>query len=44
MSNSIKLVIALGFIATVAACTQQEEPPVFVEPITVEPVETGKYK
>ena len=47
MSNSIKSVVALGFITLVAACggNQQEE---FViiepEPITVEPEYTGKYK
>ena len=45
MSNSIKLVVALGFVGFVAACGQQEEEPVFVpEPITIEPVHTGKYK
>ena len=46
MSNSIKLIAALGLIGFVAACGQQEEEPVFVdpEPITVEPVHTGKYK
>lgn len=46
MSNSIKLVVALGLVGFVAACGQQEEEaPVFVpEPITVEPVNTGKYK
>ncbi len=46
MSKSIKLVLALGFVAGVAACAQQEEEPVFIdpEPISVEPVYTGKYK
>ena len=46
MSNSIKLVMALGLVGFIAACGQQEEEPVFVapEPITVEPVHTGKYK
>ena len=44
MSKSIKLAVALGFVAVVAACGQQEEEPVFIEPITVEPVQTGKYK
>lgn len=45
MSNSIKIVLALGLVGFVAACGQQEEEPVFVEPIiTVEPVHTGKYK
>jgi hypothetical protein len=46
MSNSIKLVVALGFVGFVAACAQQEEEkPVYVpEPITIEPIHTGKYK
>lgn len=46
MSKSIKLVAMLGFIATVAACSsgQTEEEYVVVEPITQEPVYTGKYK
>jgi len=47
MSKSIKLLAMVGFVATIAACSngQQEE---FVvvdpEPISVEPVYTGKYK
>jgi hypothetical protein len=45
MSKTIKSVVALGFVAIVAACGgQQEEEFVVVEPITTEPVETGKYK
>lgn len=45
MSNTIKCVLALGFIAVVGACAQQaEEEFVVVEPVTVEPVQTGKYK
>ncbi|MDJ0626657.1 MAG: hypothetical protein QNJ44_00245 [Rhodobacter sp.] len=46
MSKSIKLVLTLGLVAFVAACAQQEEEPVFIdpEPITVEPPFTGKYK
>ena len=46
MSKSIKIVLSLGLVAFVAACAQQEEEPVFVdpEPITVEPTYTGKYK
>lgn len=45
MSNTLKAVLALGFVAlTVSACgQQQEEEYVVVEPITVEPVSTGKY-
>jgi len=44
MSKSIKIVLSLGLVAFVAACAQQEEEVVYVEPITVEPVYTGKYK
>ena len=46
MSKSIKIVMALGLVAFAAACAQQEEEVVYVEPIpvTVEPVHTGKYK
>ncbi len=46
MSKSIKLVLSLGLVAFIAACAQQEEEVVYVEPdpITVEPVYTGKYK
>jgi len=47
MSNSIKSVLALGLVAFVAACAQPAEEEFVVvepEPITVEPVETGKYK
>lgn len=46
MSNGIKMVLALGLVGFIAACAQQEEEVVFVEPepITVEPVHTGKFK
>ncbi len=46
MSNGIKLVLSLGLVGFIAACAQQEEEVVYVEPepITVEPVYTGKYK
>ncbi|MDJ0821895.1 MAG: hypothetical protein QNJ09_08825 [Paracoccaceae bacterium] len=46
MSKSIKLLAVLGLVAGVAACGQQEEEFVVVdpEPISVEPVHTGKYK
>ena len=45
MSKSIKLFAALSLVAGLAACGQQEEEVVVVdpEPITVEPVQTGKY-
>ena len=46
MSKSIKLLAAVGLLAAVAACAQQEEEFVVVEPepISVEPVHTGKFK
>jgi hypothetical protein len=46
MSKSIKFLAAIGFVAAVAACAQQDDEFVVVEPepITVEPVFTGKYK
>ena len=34
MSKSIKALVALGFVAIVAACGQQEEEVVIVEPVT----------
>ena len=47
MSKSIKLLAMLAVVAGVSACAQQEEEEYVVvdpEPITVEPVYTGKYK
>lgn len=46
MSKSIKFLAAVGLLAAVAACAQQEEEYVVVEPepISVEPTYTGKYK
>jgi len=46
MSKTIKLLAACGLFVVVAACTQQEEEYVVVEPepISTEPVYTGKYK
>ncbi|MFV1441021.1 MULTISPECIES: hypothetical protein [unclassified Phaeobacter] len=46
MSKSIKLVALVGLLAAAAACAQQEEEYVVVEPepISAEPVYTGKYK
>ncbi len=45
MSKSIKLLAMAGLLAVVAACdTSQEEEFVVVEPISVEPTYTGKYK
>jgi hypothetical protein len=46
MSKSIKLLAMASLLAAVAACASQEEEFVVVEPepITTEPVYTGKYK
>ena len=47
MSNSIKAVLAIGLVAVVAACGQQQEEEFVVvepEPISVEPEYTGKLK
>ncbi|MFW8593506.1 MULTISPECIES: hypothetical protein [Cribrihabitans] len=46
MSKSIKLIAMAGLLAAVAACAQQEEEFVVVEPepVSQEPVFTGKYK
>lgn len=46
MSKSIKLLAMAGMLAAVAACGSKEEEFVVVEPepITTEPVYTGKYK
>lgn len=38
---SKKVVLALALLAVVAACAPKPAP---VEPVTVEPVQTGKYK
>lgn len=45
MSKSIKLLATLGFVAFVAACANEQEEYVVVEPepITTEPVQTGKF-
>ena len=45
MSKNIKVLAALGFIVLVSACArEQQEEIVVVEPISSEPVYTGKYK
>ena len=47
MSNALKALFALGLAALVSACAQQAEEEYVVvdpEPISVEPVYTGKYK
>ena len=37
------IVLVMAMVATLAACAKKE-PVEVVEPITVEPTETGKYK
>lgn len=47
MSKSIKVMVALGLAAFVAACAQQAEEEYVVTdpaPISTEPTHTGKYK
>lgn len=47
MSKTIKGLLAISLVAFVAACAQQAEEEFVVvdpEPISVEPVHTGKYK
>ena len=45
MSKNIKVLAAFGFIVLVSACArEQQEESVVVEPISSEPVYTGKYK
>ncbi|MBO9397604.1 hypothetical protein J7399_13435 [Shimia sp. R9_1] len=48
MSKSIKSFLAIGLVALVAACGQDEPIEEFVvvdpEPISTEPAYTGKYK
>ncbi|WP_165586993.1 hypothetical protein [Pseudaestuariivita atlantica] len=47
MSKSIKLLVAFGLVAGVAACASGNDEEFVVvdpEPISVEPVYTGKYK
>jgi hypothetical protein len=44
MSKYIKLLAVFGFVGVIAACAQQEEEFVVVEPVSEEPVFTGKFK
>lgn len=46
MVKSVSFVLAVGLLGAVAACSKPEPAPVYIdpEPITVEPVYTGKYK
>jgi hypothetical protein len=43
MSKSGRIILVLAMAAAVAACARQPEPEP-VEPVTVEPTYTGKYK
>lgn len=46
MSNTLKSVLAIGLVGIVAACAQPAEEEFVVvdpEPISTEPVQTGKY-
>jgi nitrous oxide reductase accessory protein NosL len=43
MSKSARLVLVLAMVSAIAACAKKEEPAP-VEPVTVEPTDTGKYK
>ena len=45
MAKRIQFLALVGFVATVAACgNSRQEEFVVVEPISVEPAYTGKYK
>ena len=47
MSKTLKSILALGLVAGLSACGQQQQEEFVVvdpEPISVEPAYTGKYK
>ncbi|MCF6232294.1 MAG: hypothetical protein L3J36_04220 [Rhodobacteraceae bacterium] len=45
MAKRIQFLALVGFVATVAACgNSREEEFVVVEPISIEPAYTGKFK
>jgi hypothetical protein len=45
MSSTTRALLALSLVAIVAACAKKQEEVVYVdEPVTAEPVYTGKYK
>ena len=46
MSSTLRIVLALAVVGTMAACARKtEEAVVYIdEPVSVEPVYTGKYK
>ncbi len=39
-----RIILAVAVAATLAACAKKEEEIVMVEPVSVEPEYTGKYK
>jgi hypothetical protein len=43
MSKSTRTLLAVCMLAFVAACAQPQEEVVITEPVTAEPVYTGKY-
>ena len=46
MSSTLRIVLALAIVGTMAACARKatEEVVYIDEPVSVEPVYTGKYK
>lgn len=46
MSSTLRIVLALAIVGIIAACARKvEEEVVYIdEPVSVEPVYTGKYK
>ncbi|QYK43075.1 MAG: hypothetical protein KF887_08255 [Paracoccaceae bacterium] len=45
MPSSTRAILALVFVAVAAACAPKKEEVVYVDqPVTTEPVYTGKYK
>ncbi|MDP4032212.1 MAG: hypothetical protein Q8P60_05045 [Pseudorhodobacter sp.] len=45
MSNSTRAIVVLCLLAFVAACAPKQQEIVYADqPLTVEPVSTGKYK
>jgi hypothetical protein len=44
MSNSTRAVLALALVAFVGACAKKEEVVYVDQPVSTEPVYTGKYK
>jgi predicted small lipoprotein YifL len=42
MSKSVRIVLVLAMVSAIAACAKKVEPT--PDPVTVDPVDTGKYK